>query len=514
MSRSSQKVTPVKKQVIDDEPQKQVETKINTDSSVSSMDFSQVADCLAQIEVIKGKNSQDKVKSLFKDLFLTIWEKHPNDLVLLFYFLICKIGADYKSKELGIGNENLIKCIAKAVGRSEKNIKDENKTIGDLSVIASENKGKKASLASFVTGKKQKTLTISYVLNTLRQISEIKGKSSSSEKESTLLNLLNAASSNEIKFIIRFIQGKMNIGASYKIVASAFARAVAERTSSKEEEVDILLVKALDQNSDYDYIFEQINAIVENEEPIQNLLHRCPITPGVPLKPMLAKATTGVNEILQRFSDKPFTCEYKYDGYRGHLHYSDKTGVQLFSRNLEDATETYPDVVVFFLEYAKENKLSSFIIDGEILPFDTVNGKILPFQVLTTRKKKNVEESEITVRVKMFLFDIIYLEGKELINEPLKRRREILKEHFKENDFTAYANTMESDDPSEILEFMNSSIVDKCEGLIIKGIGNDSVYIPGSRDVSWLKLKKDYITDTKLGDSLDLVPIGATWGSG
>ena len=500
-----------KKKVLLDEPKKVLSQKEHR-SFIPSFKFHLIADCLAEVETIKGKDSQDKLKEVLTNLFFDVWDNNQADLVLLFYFLICKTGPDYKMKEMGIGNEIIVKCIAKALGKTDKIIKEENKKIGDLSLIASDNMVKKTKATSSENTKEK--LKLSDLFNTFHRLTGIKGKSSTLEKEAVLLDLLNGATSNEIKFIIRFIQGKMNIGASYKTVASAFARIVADKTGSSEKEVDKLLVKTLDQNSDYDFIFDQIVKIVENEEPIQNLLLRCPITPGVPLKPMLAKPTTGIKEIIQRFSGKPFTCEYKYDGFRGHLHYCEQTGVQFFSRNLENSTQTYPEVVAYFLQYAKENNLSSFIIDGEIVPFDVVNNKILPFQALTTRKKKNVDENEITVRVKMFLFDIIYFEGKEVIGEPLKKRREIFKKYFKENEYISYATTMESSDPAEIFDFMNASLVDKCEGLIIKGFSENSAYIPGSRDISWLKLKKDYIIDSKLGDSLDLVPIGATWGLG
>ena len=107
---------------------------------------------------------------------------------------------------------------------------------------------------------------------------------------------------------------------------------------------------------------------------------------GIPLKPMLAKPTKGVNVILKRFENIRFTCEYKYDGFRGQVHYYTKPGqdeptVNIYSRNLENMTVAYPDVCEFLKEYigSLDTGVQDFILDAELVAFDTVNQKILPF---------------------------------------------------------------------------------------------------------------------------------------
>lgn len=140
---------------------------------------------------------------------------------------------------------------------------------------------------------------------------------------------------------------------------------------------------------------------------------------------MLAKPTKGIGIIFKRFEDKKFTCEFKYDGLRGQLHY--KNGdVQLFSRNLENMTQIYPDVLKLLKEKIDPTKVTSFIADSEIVAYDVQNNRILPFQVLMGRKKKKVDLSKLKCQVCLFVFDMIYINGKSILDETFRTRRETM----------------------------------------------------------------------------------------
>ena len=218
---------------------------------------------------------------------------------------------------------------------------------------------------------------------------------------------------------------------------------------------------------------------------------------GIPVKPMLAKPTTGIQVILKRFDGIKFTCEYKYDGFRGQIHYQredpenpSQKKINIFSRNLENMTQTYPDAI----EYLAENvspEIDNFIIDCEIVPFDIIQKKILPFQMLTTRSRKNVNIKDVEIQVCLFVFDILYLNNQsDIIKKTFKERRDIMKATFPEEEGRLmYAISKDAESFEEIEEFLSESINGSCEGLMIKTLENNSTYHPNKRSFKWLKLK-------------------------
>jgi len=175
------------------------------------------------------------------------------------------------------------------------------------------------------------------------------------------------------------------------------------------------------------------------EHGIMNLRDNCRLQPGVPLKPMLAKPTKSITEVLDRFEGKDFTCEYKYDGERAQIHFvahdadlelataapsagkSDRGVANIFSRNSEDLSKKYPDILAKLPTWVKQGT-KSFVLDCETVAWDMVEKKVLPFQQLMTRKRKDVKVEDVKVKVCVFAFDLLYLNGEVCIAHHLQDR--------------------------------------------------------------------------------------------
>lgn len=301
------------------------------------------------------------------------------------------------------------------------------------------------------------------------------------------------------------------------------------RRSSSESIRSITLVIASDTDSELPSYEVVVPAMLKHG--ISHLRENCKLRPGVPLKPMLAKPTKSITEVLDRFEGKEFTCEYKYDGERAQIHFvahdspleyatavpsvgkSSKGISNIFSRNSEDLSKKYPDILAKLPTWVKEG-IKSFVLDCETVAWDVEEKKVLPFQQLMTRKRKDVKVEDVKVKVCVFAFDLLFLDGEALVNRSFRERRQLMREAFNEvqGEFT-FAQYGNSNNLEEIQTLLEESIKASCEGLMVKMLdGVESNYLPSRRSQNWLKVKKDYLAG--VGDSLDLVVLGAYYGKG
>ncbi|KAF2131680.1 ATP-dependent DNA ligase [Dothidotthia symphoricarpi CBS 119687] len=469
----------------------------------------------------------------------------PTDLLPTVLLMINKLAADYAGIELGIGESLIMKAISESTGRTLAHIKTDQNEIGDLGLVAAKSRSKQPTMF------KPKSLTVQGVHKGLLTIATIEGQGSQGRKVDAIKKLLSAADAqtagkqidiekdkggpSEAKYIVRTLEGKLRLGLAERTVVVALSQAMIFHEMSQESKIpstadlakaESTLKSVYSELPSYEVI---VPAMLEHG--LSNLPERCRLQPGVPLKPMLAKPTKSITEVLDRFEGKDFTCEYKYDGERAQIHFvahdaamemataapavgkSDRGVSNIFSRNSEDLSKKYPDILAKLPTWIKQGT-SSFVLDCETVAWDMVEKKVLPFQQLMTRKRKDVKVEDVKVQVCVFAFDILYLNGEALVNKSFRERREALLGAFDpvEGEF-AFAKFGNTNELEEIQILLEDSVKASCEGLMVKMLdGPESSYEPSKRSQNWLKVKKDYLAG--VGDSLDLVVLGAYFGRG
>ncbi|KAJ3507543.1 hypothetical protein NLJ89_g6243 [Agrocybe chaxingu] len=329
-----------------------------------------------------------------------------------------------------------------------------------------------------------------------------------------------------------------------------------EELICKFQRAESLIKQVYVKHPSYDQI---IPALLEGG--LDSLSDRVPLTVGIPVLPMLGSPTRSLDEIYNRLGDLPFTAEFKYDGQRAQIHASrspdGKDTIKIFSRHLEDMTSKYPDVIALVKAMFDETPVTiSFIMDAEIVAIEPSTGALKTFQELSNRPRKDVNLQDVKIPICVFAFDLMYLNGEPLLGITFRERRSRLQTHFtprakQPTDVlpVAHFNFVESCESEEgrttIEGFLTKAVENRCEGLMIKvtilfvclGIEDPliaiqlldkapvdpdakqgklkslpSTYEPDVRTSAWLKLKKDYM-DT-IGDSFDVIPVGAWHGNG
>ncbi|KAI1797917.1 ATP-dependent DNA ligase [Ganoderma leucocontextum] len=460
----------------------------------------------------------EKTSLLTSFLLLVIQRRAKGDtksLLQAVYLCINRLCPDYVGIELGIGESLLLKAISESTGRSLAIVKADLKKEGDLGLVAMNSKNSQKTLF------KPKPLTLPNVFKDLKEIAMSTGHSSQNKKVSIITKLLAACQGQEAKYIVRSLEGKLRIGNAERtvLVALAHAAVLAEQESANKRLNNEKLAARLEEAAG---IIKQVYSNLPNYDlvipallnaGIDELPAECKLTPGVPLKPMLAKPTKAIGEVLDKFEGKKFTCEYKYDGERAQVHKLADGTIAVFSRNSEDMSKKYPDLMEQLPRCFKEGT-GTFVFDAEAVAIDKDTAKLLPFQELSRRKRKDVKVEDIKVRVCLFAFDLLYLNGELLLQKDFAERRRMLKESFQpvEREFQ-FAKASDAETVDEIQTFLEDSVKDGCEGLMVKMLEGDlSRYEPSRRTVNWLKLKKDYLAG--VGDSLDLVVVGGYHGKG
>jgi len=441
-------------------------------------------------------DSLNKMESTTKRLELTqflveLFENTPQDIVSkIVYLLQGKIRPDFEGIELGVAEKLAIRAIAKSSGNTTKKIEDEYRKSGDLGQAATTILEKKTQTTFLV-----ENITVERVYETLFKMARLGGIRSQDMKIKYISSLLNDATPLEASYLLKILLGTLRLGVAENTVMDALAIAY---TGSKENRK--ALEHAYNVSSDLGKVAETIASKgLRGVEEFEIILFN-------PIRPMLADRVKSEEESIEKMGIE-FAAEYKLDGERVQLHVEGEK-VVLFSRSLENISKYYPDIIE---KIPKALLADSAILEAEAVAINENTGEFLPFQELMHRRRKyKIEKAVLQYPITVNFFDVLYYNGKSCLEIEYHERRELLEKIVKEDDFVKHVPMTVVKTENDIEDFLENSINSGCEGLMLKMM--DKPYQAGSRGKYWLKLKREYRNE--LGDSLDLVVIGAFFGKG
>jgi len=404
-----------------------------------------------------------------------------------------KLYPDYMGIELGVAEKLLTKAIAEVTGKSESFVETVYKKTGDLGLSVEQLLGKKSQSTL-----SQRPLTVNTVYETFEKIARSSGPGSIEKKIRHLISLLSDASPLESKFIARIAIGNLRLGVADMTMLDALAIAYGGGKEAREP-----LERAYNLSSDLSYVADVV------AQDGLNGINKFKISVGRPIRSMLCERLPSAKEILEKLGGEA-AAEYKYDGLRIQAHIG-RNGVHLFSRRLENITDQFPDVA----KYLKESiRAEEAIVEGECVAVDSQTGDMLPFQIISQRRgrKFEIEKMSEEVPITLFLFDLLYLQGRDMTNVPYPERRRALVQITTNSDRVRVSEQFTVNEPERIEELMNQAVASGCEGLVIKSISKESIYQAGARGWLWIKYKRSYKAEVQ--DTVDLVPVGAFAGRG
>lgn len=445
-----------------------------------------------------------------------------NDVQIFAYMLTGRVAPLFVAAEFNFSEKNLLKVLAAVYGE-RGDVESIRKEVGDIGFTAEK-------VVDEVFGNSDGVNPVD-MYQQLWKVINISGTGSVAAKQEVVTQFISKLSGLEARYFARIIVGKLRLGVSDKTFLDALS-VMKVGDKSEREKLDLAYGVNPDLGSiAYEVLTNGIDGL--GLEP----------TPGIPLASRLVERVKSFGEVFERLGDKVLV-QPKFDGLRCQVHkgvdYSklnvserlwvkyfnersgsgsiemfdggsdgSSSGIKLFSRNLEEMTEMFPEVV----EAVESLPAGKVILDCEIVGWNFEKNLYAPFQDTMTRKRKHdIAAAREQVPVKIFPFDIVMLDGKSLLLVDTSERIEQLKKLLKKfnEKVIVMTESKEIEDESGLDLFFEKSVSEGLEGVIVKDLKGS--YEPGKRTFEWLKLKKSM--KKTLVDSVDVVIMGYYKGSG
>jgi len=447
------------------------------------MKFASVSSCFDTIDKVSGRLEMTELLAKL----LTACD--ASEVEMVSNLVLGQLYPPYKSVQFNIASALMIKVGALLLAQSEEHIKERVKELGDLGLVIAE--------GDWVTSS---NVTVHQVYDALVALANITGVGSQEEKIEAVHTLLRTLDPVSAKFVVRIILGKLRLGFSDMTLIDALSWMAVGDKSIRDD-----IENGYNICVDIGYI-----ARILKQDGIDAVRHM-QIQIGTPIRPAAAERLPTARAIIEKIGD--CVAQPKLDGFRLQIHIDNRDKKQshifFYSRNLIDMSHMFPDLVLVL----KNVPVTTMIAEGEAIVFDPNTGSFLPFQETVKRKRKHgIEQAVTDFPLQLFLFDVLYLNGQELLSQTHEHRRENLLAIFKNNTGSIVQVIEEKPmhTAQELENYFKANIAAGLEGLVVKK--SDSVYQPGKRNFNWIKLKRE--EQGHLEDTIDCVVLGYYAGEG
>ncbi len=436
-------------------------------------------------EKLENTSSRLILIDILAELFRSTKAREVDKII---YLTQGRISPFFSALQIGMADKMVAQSIGEAFGLSKAEVLKDYERKGDLGLVAYELSSRKRKKG------KREELSVLAVCGELEEIARTSGVGSVEKKITRLSTLLEHMDAVSSKHLVRIPLGNTRLGVGDPTVLDGLALAILHDRGKRK-----LLEKTYNETSDLGLIGKTL--LESGLSAVQKLS----VTVGRPIRSELCERLPNPEKVIEKMGKVHATP--KYDGFRVQIH---KNGnkVSMFSRNLEDMTHMFPELIAGTL---KQVRAKNVILDSEAMAYQRESEEFLPFQETTKRRRKhNIEEMSESLPLRAFVFDILYKDGKSLIDLPLVERMEILQKTVEADDTLIPVVGKILTNPHELQLMLDDSISKGLEGVVVKKI--DSPYQAGGRNFNWVKLKRHSAGD--LTDTIDCVILGYIYGKG
>ncbi|MCX6767186.1 MAG: ATP-dependent DNA ligase [Candidatus Micrarchaeota archaeon] len=447
------------------------------------MRFSELARVFRKMEDTSSRLAlTDELAKVFK-------ESEPGEMRKLVYLCQGIVKPAHEGIELGMAGKLAMRSISISSGKKQEDIEKIYRKEGDLGLAAEIAMGKRTQGVLV-----RQEPSVEKVYGNFYKIATAGGSGSQDLKVKLLSELLGSCEAEEARILVRFVTGSLRMGVGDATIIDALSYWAA---GDKRFHDDI--ARAYNMRGDLGLVAELLFS--KGIEAVKRISPE----PFDPIRPALAERLPSAKEIFERLGK--CAVEGKYDGFRIQVHV--KGGrIEIYSRRQEKITHMFPDIVA---AVKKQVKAKEIIFEGEAIAYSDETGTFQPFQVTIQRKRKHeVEEKAAELPLKLFAFELLFIDGKDYTQKPYRERVEKLRQTIAAGDTIDLAHRITASTPEEINAFFDESVSSGLEGIIAKDL--EAPYVAGARKFAWIKLKKSY--KGELTDTLDVAIVGYYRGKG